>query len=162
MDQTPTPAPRPRARPPFWLKLFYVAPLIFVAGLCGYMFYGHVTHRGPPVRPISSQPFSTVKIGAVNASLFTSGDQLRAAGNDLFLQFRNPSGQMVDVGNVTFALELKMPEAVMHTMGKVFRTATPGEYRTTVEPQVGGDWIAELAVSGPEGNASTNFPVSVK
>lgn len=120
------------------------------------------THQGPPVRRISNKPFATVSINGLTANLFTQGDELRAAGNDLFIEFRDGQSNLTDVGEATLELDMKMPDMVMHSIGKVMRTATPGQYRTTVDPQMAGDWMAKIGFSGPRGSAATNFPATVK
>jgi hypothetical protein len=142
------------------LNLFYALPVLFVLGLCGYVIWARATHQGPPVRHISAKPFASVPINGWTANLFTQGDQLRAAGNDLFIEFRDPQRNLVDVGDVTLVLELKMPDMVMHSIGKVLRTATPGQYRSTLDPQVAGDWTARLGYAGPHGTGETNFSVT--
>jgi hypothetical protein len=144
-----------------FLQLFYALPVLFVLGLFGFMAYNKITHRGPPVRQISSKPFTSVKIDGLDAQLFAQGDVLRAPGDDLFIEFRDSQGKLVEVGNVEFELVLNMPTTVMHSIGKVFPTATPGQYRTTVEPGLGGDWTATLRFSGAHGTAGTNFLVKV-
>jgi hypothetical protein len=144
------------------LKIFYALPVLFIFGLCGYLAWNRATHQGPPVHHISSKPFASVPIKGLTANLFTGGDQLRAAGNDLFIEFRDGQGNLADVGEVTLLLEMKMPGMVMHAIGNVFRTATPGQYRTTVEPQMAGDWLATISFAGPRGSAETNFPAMVK
>ena len=101
-------------------------------------------------------------IHGLTANLFTQGDQLRAAGNDLFIEFRDGQNNLADVGEVTLELDMKMPDMVMHCIGKVFRTATPGQYRTTVDPQMAGDWMAKIGFSGPARKAETNFLAVVK
>jgi hypothetical protein len=144
------------------LKIFYVLPIVFVLGLCGYAVWSRVTHQGLPVRHISSKPFARVSIGGLIASLFTQGDQLRAAGNDLFLEFRDSKSNLVDVGEPTLELDMSMPDMVMHSIGKVMHTATPGQYRTTLDPQMAGDWTVRIGFAGPRGTAETNFPIAVK
>jgi hypothetical protein len=144
------------------LQVFYALPIAFVLALCGYVVWNQATHRGPPVRHISNKPFATISIKGLTANLFTQGDQLRAAGNDLFIEFRDGQGHLADVGEATFELDLKMPDVVMHSIGKVMRTATPGQYRTTVDPQMAGDWKAKIGFAGPRGSAETNFPAAVK
>jgi hypothetical protein len=143
------------------LQIFYALPVLFVLGLCGYLGYSSMTHKAPPVRRISSAPFASVKINSLDAHLFTQGDALRAAGNDMFIEFRDEQGKLADVGDVRFELVLKMPGAVMHSIGKVMRTATPGQYRTTVEPGLAGDWEATLHFSGPRGQGEASFQVKV-
>jgi hypothetical protein len=144
------------------LKLFYALPVLFVLGLWGLLLWSRATHQGLPVRHISSQPFASVPIQGLTANLFTQGNQLRAAGNDLFIEFRDAQGHLADVGEVTLVLELKMPDMVLHSMGKVMRTATLGQYRTTLDPQMAGEWTGTIGFSGPRGAAQTNFPAAVK
>jgi hypothetical protein len=142
-----------------WLSLFYVLPVLFVLALFGSMAHSRATHEAPPVRKISAAPFATVKINGLDAHLFTEGDALRASGNDLFIEFRDAQGILADVGEVEFELVLKMPNAVMHSIGKVMRTATPGQYRTTLDPGLAGEWTATLSISGPRGQAEASFSV---
>ena len=143
------------------LPLLYALPVPFVLGLCGYMAYNHLSHRGPPVRKISAAPFATIKIHGLEARLFTQGNALRAAGNDLFIEFRDEQGKLAEVGEVSFMLALQMPGSIMHSIGKVMRTATPGQYRTTLDPGLAGEWTATLSYSGPRGQAEAGFSVKV-
>ena len=144
-----------------WLWLFYALPVLFVLGLCGYMAYNSATHQGPPKRKISVAPFATVKIQGLEAHLFAQGDALRAAGNDLFIEFRDPQGKLTEVGEVSFELVLNMPGAIMHSIGKVMRTATPGQYRSTLDPGLAGEWTATLRFDGPRGKAEASLKVKV-
>jgi hypothetical protein len=143
------------------LFLFYALPVLFVLGVCGRLAYTRVAHKPPPVRTISTKPFATVKINDLTASLFGQGDVLLASGNDVFIEFRAAQGKLVDVGDVSFELDLHMPGMVMHSIGKVFRTATPGQYRTTIEPQIAGEWKATITIAGPQGKADASLPVKV-
>jgi hypothetical protein len=156
---SPTPKSNPSVRRT--LQLFYALPVLFVLGLCSYVAYVKVAHKAPPVRKISSAPFALVKINGLDARLFAQGDSLRASGNDVFIEFRDDKNKLTDVGDVEFDLVLKMPAAVMHSIGKVLRTATPGQYRTTIEPGMGGDWTATLSFSGPRGKGETNLLIKV-
>lgn len=144
------------------LTLCYALPVLCILAVLGYMAWGRITHQGLPIRHISSQPFASVPVKNLTAYFFTQNDQMRATGNDLFIEFRNSQSNLVDVGNVTFEMALKMPNMVMHTMGKVFRTATPGQYRTTVVPQMAGTWTTTIGYSNALGIAETNFPIGVK
>ncbi|HUD47935.1 MAG TPA: FixH family protein [Candidatus Baltobacteraceae bacterium] len=143
------------------LYLFYALPFLLVVGVCGYLAYNSLVHKPPPVRKISAKPFATVKIGDLTAGLFTQGDTLQASGNDLFIEFRDAQGKLVDAGEVTFELDLHMPGMVMHSIGKVLPTSTPGQYRTTVEPQMAGGWTAKITISGPHHKAEASVPVKV-
>jgi hypothetical protein len=143
------------------LYLFYALPFLLVLGICGYLAYSRLEHRPPPVRKISAKPFATVKINDLSAGLFAQGAALQASGNDLFIEFRDTGGKLVDVGEVTFELDLHMPGMVMHSIGKVMRTATPGQYRTTVEPQMAGEWVGKITFSGTQGKAEASLLLKV-
>jgi hypothetical protein len=143
------------------LPLLYALPVLFVLGVCGYLAYGRLSHQGPPVRKISAAPFTTVKIQGLEARLFTQGNSLLAAGNDLFIEFRDSQGKLADVGEVSLVLVLQMPGSVMRSTGIVNRTATPGQYRTTLEPGMAGEWQATLTFSGPQGKGEAVFAVKV-
>jgi hypothetical protein len=149
-------------------QLFYALPVLFVLGLFGFMAFNKYTHRGPPVRQMSSKPFTSIKIDGLDAQFFAQTDAVRAAGSDLFIEFRNSQGTLADVGTVDFEMVLDVTnavthaiDAVLHSNGKVMRTATPGQYRTTVEPGLAGEWTATLRFSGAQGTAKTNFLVKV-
>jgi hypothetical protein len=144
-----------------WLSLFYALPVLFILGLCGFMAYRSAMHRKPPVRTISAAPFATVKINGLDARLFTQGNALSAAGNDLFIEFRDAQGKLADVGEVSLQLVLTMPGAVLHSIGKVMPTATPGQYRTNLEPGLAGEWKVTLGFAGSRGKAETSFSVKV-
>ena len=49
----------------------------------------------------------------------------------------------------------------MHSIGKVMRTATPGQYRTSLDPGMAGEWTATLGFSGPPGRAEATLSLKV-
>jgi len=149
------------ARVKVMAKFFYALPVLCVLGMWGYLAWSRFAGRQPPVHVMPATPFLKQQIGDLSANLFTQQGGLRAAGNDLFIEFRDAQGKLVDVANVEFELSLSTKNMVMHSLGKVLPTATPGQYRTTVEPQLAGDWKAKLSFSGPHGQGQTNFAVSV-
>jgi len=157
-------APKPKTSPVTrtLLRIFYALPVLFAAGLMGYLVWNKTTHQPLPVRQLSGNPFASVAIKDLTANLFTQGDHLRPAGNDLFVEFRDKQNHLTDVGTVSLILEMKMPAMVMHSIGKVFCTATAGQYRTMVEPQVAGDWTVTLGFDGPRGKTETNFFTNVR
>src|SRR5439155_6634671 len=86
---------------------------------------------------------------------------LRMAQNEIPIEFRR-GGQLIDVGNVKFSLDMNMPGMTMHDAATVKPTGAPGQYRATIKPEMAGDWVATLEYSGPNGQGRTTFPVSVK
>jgi hypothetical protein len=143
------------------LYLFYALPVFAVVWFSGQMAYNSLAHKPPPVREISTKPFATLNMNDLDVSLYGQGAALQAAGNDVFIEFRDAGGKLVDTGEVTFELSLHMQGMVMHSIGKVFRTATPGQYRTTIEPQMAGDWTARITIDGAHGKAEASLTLKV-
>jgi hypothetical protein len=143
-----------------FLKVFYLLPVVVVLGVVVHLVLNR--SNPPPVRVMSGRPFVTTPITNLAASLFTSENQLGPAGNDVFMEFRDAGGRLVDVGDVSFQLTLSGPSAILRSTFRVLRTSTPGQYRATVHPQVVGDWQAKLSITGPPAHAEASFPVTVK
>ncbi len=153
--------PKASARVRMIVKVFYALPVLLVVVMGGYLVWARHAAGRLPAHVMPATPFLTEKIDGLSANLFTQAGGFRASGNDLFIEFRDARGNLVDVGNVDFDLHLSTTNMVMHSLGKVLRTATPGQYRTTVEPQLAGEWDAKLSFSGPRGNARANLLVNV-
>ena len=144
------------------LKFLYLLPVAFAAVIVADLAYNRVTHKPPPVRHLAGKPFASVPIAGLTANLFAQGEPLRASGNDVFLEFRDAAGHLADVGDVSLILTLNMPDMVMHSMGRVMPTATPGQYRTTLEPQMAGTWTAKISFTNSKTNGEATLPVAVK
>ena len=86
---------------------------------------------------------------------------LRLAQNNLLIEFRKGDA-LLDVGDVKFSLDMNMSGMTMHDAAKVVPAGTPGQYRATIKPEMGGDWVASIEYSGPQGLGRTSFAVSVK
>lgn len=143
------------------LKTFYALPVLFILGLLAVMAYNRVTNQPPPVRKVSSVPFASIPIAGVTANLFTEGPALRAAGGDVMIEFRDAAGKLVNMGDVNFSLSLKAPGLVMDSIGKVFKTSTPGQYRTMVSPAMAGDWTVKIVITNSSGAVEATAPVKV-
>jgi len=143
-----------------FLKLFYLLPVVVVLGLVGALVFNR--SKPPPVHVMTGRPFATTPITNLTANLFTSENQLGPAGNDVFIEFRDAGGKLVDVGDVRFEISLSGPGAILHSIFKVLRTSTPGQYRVTVRPQIAGEWQAKISITGPSAPAEATFPLSVK
>ena len=143
-----------------FLKIFYLLPVVVVLGVVAYLSSNR--SKTPAVHVMSGTPFASTPITNLTANLFTSEGHLGPAGNDVFIEFRDAGGKLVDVGDVRLELGLTGPGAILHNIIKVLRTSTPGQYRATVQPQIVGEWQGKLVVTGPRANAEARFPVTVK
>jgi hypothetical protein len=143
-----------------FLKVFYLLPVVVVLGVVGWLALNRA--KPPPVHVMSGSPFASTPITNLTANLFTPEGHLGPADNDVFIEFRDAGGSLVDVGDASFELRLSGPGAVLHNFFKVLRTSTPGQYRANVRPQIVGDWQAKVNINGPSIHAEASFPVSVK
>src|SRR6266545_1542690 len=72
------------------------------------------------------------------------------------------NGQLVDVGNVKFDLDMNMPGMQMHSGGNIERTKTPGRYRAKIKIDMSGDWNAKISFDGPHGQGQQSFSLTAK
>ena len=142
------------------LKIFYLLPVAVVLGVVGWLVLSR--SKPPPVHVMSGRPFATTPITNLTANLFTAENHLGPAGNDVFIEFRDAGGKLVDVGDVRFELWLSGSAAIVHSVFKALHTSSPGQYRVIVRPQVAGEWQAKLSIAGPVMRAEASFPVTVK
>jgi hypothetical protein len=142
------------------IKLFYLVPVLVGLGIVGSIVWNR--SKPPPLHVMAGRPFASVPIANLTANLFTAEGHLGPAANDLFIEFRDASGKLVEVGDVHFELWLAAPGTLAHCVATVLRTATPGQYRAHVMPQIAGDWKARLSFVGPASRAEANFLVTVK
>ncbi len=142
---------------------FLVTALAIAAlGIGGY--YGWQKFNGKLAGGAESAgtPFATQTVGGLTITLLHPQGQLRAASNEALIEFRNPSGELVDAGEVKLNLGMNMTGMVMHSGATVNRTDTPGRYHVEVTPDMGGDWTASLSFDGPQGQSEISFTVNVK
>ena len=80
----------------------------------------------------------------------------------MLIEFRDRNGQLADVGNVKFDLNMNMPGMQMSSGGSIERTSTPGRYRAKIEIDMSGDWSAKISFDGPHGQGQRSFSLTVK
>ena len=88
--------------------------------------------------------------------------QLRRGNNEFLIEFRDRNGQLVDVGNAKFDMDMNMPGMQMHSGGKIERTNTPGQYRAKIKIDMSGEWTAKISFQGPHGQGQQSFSVIAK
>jgi len=78
------------------------------------------------------------------------------------MEFRDSDGQLVDVGDVNFIIDMNMPGMVMRAGGPAQKIGTTGQYRAKVKADMAGDWNAKISFQGPRGHGETNFSISAR
>ena len=157
----PTTAPAPAIEKPKWKKWFRILLLIVLAaGLLagGYFAWQKFGKRAAPAAA-SGKALATQTVNGLTVNLI---GELRNGQSEILVEFRDASGQLVDVGTVKFDLDMNMPGMVMHSGSTIEPTGTPGRYRAKVKPGMAGDWTATLAYEGPRGPGKVSFSVNVK
>src|SRR5437660_2273802 len=108
-----------------WIALIGVVIALFYAG--------NFLWKKLPTRKISGAPFATQTIADLTVNFIHPQGQLRLGNNEFLIEFRNAQGQLVDVGNVKFDMDMNMPGMQMHSGSTTERTATPGRYRANIQ-----------------------------
>ncbi len=137
-----------------WVALVLAVIAIFYGGKCAWQ----------KVRPakISGVPFITQTVNDLTVNLVNREGGLRKGDNEIMIEFRDRNGQLVDVGNVSFNINMNMPSMQMQDGGAADRTGTAGQYRSKVKADMSGDWNAKISFHGPRGQGQQSFSVAVK
>ena len=104
----------------------------------------------------------TVRSGDVAIVLRTPTGTLRTGRNTFTIEFRSPSGALLDVGTVRVAANMPMPGMVMPGNVRVDPASVPGRYTATAEFGMAGAWDFSIEWHGPAGRDSVNFEGSVQ
>jgi hypothetical protein len=101
-------------------------------------------------------------VNDLTVKLMAPTGQLRKGDNKVLIEFRESVGQLVDVGDVNFTIDMNMPGVVMHGGGLAQRTGTTGQYRAEVRADMAGDWNAKISFQSARGQGRQSFSVAVK
>jgi Cu(I)/Ag(I) efflux system membrane protein CusA/SilA len=137
-----------------WITLIIGVVAIFYAGQFAW-------HKLRPTQ-MSGAPFLTQNVNDLTANFVAREGALRQGNNEVLIEFRDRNGQLVDVGNVRFDMDMNMPGMQMHSGGTIERTNTPGRYRAKIKSDMSGDWSAKISFDGPHGQGQQSFSVTVK
>jgi hypothetical protein len=113
-------------------------------------------------RNITGTPFATQTVNDLTVKLFSSNGQLKNGDNNLLIEFRDSRGQLIEVGDVKFEINMNMPGMQMHEGATVQRTGTAGQYRAAIKVGMAGDWMAKLSYEGPRGSGQTSFNLNTE
>jgi hypothetical protein len=132
--------------------------LIAIGLIYGASFVWHKASA----RKITSPPFATQTVSDLTVKLMAPAGQLQKGDNDVLIEFRDSGGQLVDVGNVNFTIDMNMPGMMASGGGPAQKTGTAGQYRAKVKADMAGDWNASVSYQGPDGHGQSTFPINVK
>jgi hypothetical protein len=152
------PALVPSHRVRHHLPRIITTTLIAIGLIYGASFIWHKASA----RKITSPPFATQTDNDLTVNLVNREGGLRQGENEVIIAFRDRNGRLVDVGNVTFDMDMNMPGMQMHSRGTIERTKTPGRYRARIKIDMSGDWNAKISFDGPRGQGERSFSLSTR
>lgn len=113
---------------------------------------------------VGEKEIKSGKVGAMTVTLANSDGVLHHGVQAMTVTFRDASGKTVDVGSAS--LNFYMPAmgsmAAMNDVAAIYTTPTPGVYAASVNLQMIGEWQAQIAYEGPNGNGKGSFPVTAQ
>ena len=104
------------------------------------------------------------KAGDMTVTLSNPKGRLSEGDNEFTVEFKNASGQTVDVGAITLAFDMagmgSMPP--MHNNAQLTTTQTPGVYQAHAKIEMNGTWQVNITYKGPAGEGKVSFPIQAK
>jgi len=152
------PALVPSHRVRHHLPRIMATTLIAIGLIYGASFVWHKASA----RKITSPPFATQTVSDLTVKLMAPAGQLQKGDNNVLIEFRDSDGQLVDVGDVNFAIDMNMSGMVMHGGGPAQKSGTTGRYRAEVRADMAGDWNGKISFDGPRGKGQQSFSVTAK
>jgi len=102
-------------------------------------------------------------VGDVAIVLLNSTGDLKQGQNEFVVQFRDPKGQPINVGDVQLGSSMSMPSmAPMSGDSEITPTGQTGTYRVKSNFGMSGSWHFTISWNGPSGQGSTAFNSNVR
>jgi len=102
-------------------------------------------------------------VGDVAIVLLNSTGELKQGQNEFVVQFRDPKGQPINVGDVQLGSSMSMPSmAPMSGDSEITPTGQTGTYRVKSNFAMSGAWHFTVSWTGPRGQGSTAFNSNVR
>jgi Cu(I)/Ag(I) efflux system membrane protein CusA/SilA len=136
--------------------------IALIIGLVAIFYVGNLAWHNLRPTQISAAPFLTQNVNDLTANFISREGQLRQGNNELLIEFRDRNGQLVDVGKVSFDVDMNMAGMQMHSAGAIERADASGRYRAKIKIDMAGDWSAKISFQGQHGQGQQSFSVTVK
>ena len=139
---------------------------VLLIAIMGALFLGwqlrrsSATGRGAP--EAGERMVQTARSGDIDIVVLAPAGTLRTGRNTFTIEFRSPSGALVDVGTVRVTSNMAMPGMVMPGNVQVQPSGAPGRFTATAEFGMAGTWPIAVEWNGPAGSGSANFQGSVQ
>lgn len=128
-----------------------------------FLMLGVVGCKGNTRDIAEMKPIMTRTAGTLSIVLEDATGDLKQGQNDFILQFRDPQGQPVDVGEVQLGSNMSMPGmAPMSGGAEITPAGQTGTYRVKANFGMSGAWHFTVSWNGPRGQSSTAFNSNVR
>jgi YtkA-like protein len=135
-------------------------PVVLVMAFCLLGFAGCGAKK---VDTGNLKEVATHVVGSVTVVLLNGTGELKQGQNQFVLQFRDPKGQPIDVGNVQLGSSMSMPSmAPMSGDSEITPSGQTGTYRVKSNFAMSGAWHFTVSWDGPSGQGSTAFNSNVR
>lgn len=109
------------------------------------------------------KPVETRKVGNITVVLMNDTGELKQGQNVFIVQFHDPQGQPVDVGEVQLGSSMSMPGmAPMSGDSEITPAGQKGTFRVKSSFAMSGAWHFTISWNGPQGQGSTAFNTNVR
>ena len=105
----------------------------------------------------------SVEAGGLDVVLLAPSDALQQGKSFAILEFRDGSGNLVNVGAVKVSATMPMGSGPLMTGGTdVKPTPAPGRYEIATDFSMAGSWNLAVEWEGPKGRGSARLPGTVR
>jgi Cu(I)/Ag(I) efflux system membrane protein CusA/SilA len=120
------------------------------------------TATGDQSAGLQAGVIQTVRSGEMEIVLLSPTGTLRVGRNTFTIEFRSPTGELLDAGALRVAANMPMPGMVMPGKVQVTSAGVRGRYTATAEFGMAGAWQMSIEWSGPAGKGSVSFEGAVQ
>ena len=104
----------------------------------------------------------SLRSGGMDIVVRSPAGAFRSGRNTFTIEFRSPSGALVDVGTVRVGATMAMPGMVLSGNVQVEAADVPGRYAATAEFGMAGAWPITIEWNGPAGSGSVRLEGNVQ
>jgi hypothetical protein len=112
--------------------------------------------------PANMTELQKIRSGMLDVVLLSPHEGLRHGKDAFVIEFRSPSGDLMDVGTVGGSASMSMAGTPMLGTVDVARTEVAGRYAATSEFSMAGTWRLTIQWDGPAGQGAVTFPGTVQ
>jgi hypothetical protein len=140
-----------------------VVGVLIVASVAALLWLSSTGPTSDAASDDKSIVIASQTVNGLDVKVTNPQGELHDDENKVALEFHDgQTGDLVDVGKVSFALNMSMPGMQMRSPATIKSTPTPGRYLADIKPDMVGDWNGVILYDGPRGHGEVHLSFSVK